>query len=326
MKLASIELISEIQPHLNADKLEIVKILNWQCVVKKNLHTIGEKIVYIPIDTLIPDKPWSEFLHQNKNKKYVRLVANKLRGEVSRGLVLPITVLPEDMQKLDVGTDVGEVLGIKKYEKEVPSHLLDEVAGSFPTHIIPQTDEENGLSDPDLVKKVLESGPVTITQKLDGSSATIVIKDGKITHVCSRRIWLKENPESIFWIAAYKINIPKNWSGCIQAETVGPGIQKNQLRLFDPEFRVFNIKKDNGSFMNYIEMAMFCKELDLQPVPIIEYKAEGFEIDKLQDLANRQLLPNGKPAEGIVVRSLNYDVNEYGRPLGFKLINENYKD
>jgi hypothetical protein len=48
--------------------------------------------------------------------------------------------------------------------------------------------------------------------------------------------------------------------------------------------------------------------------------------DKLQNIADAQTLPNGEPVEGIVVRPLEYKSAGNGRPLGFKIINRNYKD
>lgn len=66
MKLASIEIIKSIKNHNNADSLEIVEILGWQTVVKKGIHTEGDKVVFITIDAIVPRCDWSEFLVDKK--------------------------------------------------------------------------------------------------------------------------------------------------------------------------------------------------------------------------------------------------------------------
>ena len=130
MKLASIETIKEIVPHSGADKLEIAKILGWQSIVKKGEFKAGDKIVFVVIDTILPNAPWSEFLADRNNpEKPIRLRTVKLRGEYSQGLVLPLSVLPENVQGWHEGADVSGALGIKKYEKEIPAQLSGEILG-----------------------------------------------------------------------------------------------------------------------------------------------------------------------------------------------------
>lgn len=333
MKLASIETISEILPHSNADNLSIAKVLGWQCIVKKDEFKAGDAVVFIVIDTILPsDAPWSQFLKDKKNpEKPIRLKTIKLRGEYSQGLVLPLSMLPTTVQSWHLGADVGGELGIKKYEKEIPAQLSGIALGAFPTYICAQTDEDNGLSNPDIVDEVLKDEWVTVTQKLDGSSGTIVIQDRTITHVCSRRLSLKETEENAFWKVARKLNLEKLNRGryVIAGEIMGCGIQGNQLKLLEPEIFVFQIKYNN-SFYNYLDMVDACKKnLDCKHVPHIgnfNTLTQKVNTDMLQELADKQILPCGNPAEGIVVRPLDYKSAGNGRPLSFKIINRNYKD
>lgn len=332
MKLASIETIKSLKKHPNADRLELAQVLGWQSVVQSGLHREGSKVVFIVIDTIVPRCSWSEFLVDQKNPdKPIRLKMVKLRGEHSAGIVIPISQFPE-ICEMEVGTDVTELLGIQKYIKELPANLAGENVGDFPTHIASKTDEDNGLSDPKLVEEVIKH-TTTITQKLDGSSCTVVIEDGVITQVCSRNLSKKETDNSTFWNAAKKLSILPGFTGVIQGELCGPGIQQNTLRLSEPELFVFQIKKQDGSYMNYQEMKGFCNvELKCNVVPLVaETSFIGCDLDtaitKLQDLADVQVLPNKQPAEGIVVRPTDYPKSyESRRPLGFKILNRNYKD
>ena len=181
MKLASLEIIKSIKPHPNADKLEIAQVLGWQTIVVKDQFKEGNKIIFVVIDTILPKAPWSEFLADKKDpEKPIRLRTIKLRGQYSQGLVLPLSVLDGNSfnaSTWQIGADVGAELGIKKYEKELPASLSGEIAGAFPTYIAPQTDEDNGLSNPDLVAEVLKHN-ITVTKKYDGSSCTIVVDNG----------------------------------------------------------------------------------------------------------------------------------------------------
>lgn len=63
--------------------------------------------------------------------------------------------------------------------------------------------------------------------------------------------------------------------------------------------------------------------MNLSVVPIIEQN-HRHTLDTLQALADVQVLPSGKPAEGIVIRPSSYPSSGIGRPLGFKIINRNY--
>ena len=336
MKLASIQIIGNIKNHDNADALEIVEILGWQTVVKKGIHKEGDKIVFITIDTIVPRCQWSEFLVDQKNPdKPIRLKNIKLRGEYSSGLVLPLSEFPASFELYDEGSDVTELLGIQKYIKEIPANLSGETLGDFPTNIISKTDEDNGLNDPNLVEKVLTQDPyITITQKLDGSSITLIVEDGVLTQVCTRNLSKKETENNTFWKAARKLKIPENWTGTIQGELCGNGIQRNQLKLEGIKVFVFQVSH-NGRYMTYEEMKDFCENvLHCDIVPLVgqmcvesTVKLWTNPLQKLQELADKQKYPSGLEGEGIVIRPSSYPRGYSSRrPLGFKLINRNYKD
>jgi RNA ligase (TIGR02306 family) len=337
MKLASIEIIKNIREHSNAESLEIAEILGWQTIVKKGIHKEGDKVVFITIDTIVPRYSWSEFLVDQKNPdKPIRLKNIKLRGEYSSGLVIPLSEFPEQFtETVVVGENLTELLGVTKYIKEIPANLSGETLGDFPTSIISKTDEDNGLNDPNLVEKVLNhDSHITVTQKLDGSSITLIVEDGALSQVCTRNLSKKETENNTFWKAARKLTIPANWTGVIQGELVGNGIQRNQLKLEDVKIFVFQIS-ENKKYMTYEEMKDFCENsLHCDVVPLIcklgldaTIKLWVDPLQKLQELADKQKYPSWLDGEGIVVRPSSYPRSRSSRrPLGFKLINRNYKD
>ncbi len=60
MKLASLEIIKEMSIHPNADKLELAKVLGFQCIVPKDQYKNEDTIIFIQPDTILPDSKWAE--------------------------------------------------------------------------------------------------------------------------------------------------------------------------------------------------------------------------------------------------------------------------
>ena len=48
--------IKEILEHPNADKLELATIKGWQCVIPKGIYKAGYVVIYIPIDSILPQE------------------------------------------------------------------------------------------------------------------------------------------------------------------------------------------------------------------------------------------------------------------------------
>lgn len=329
-KLASIEKIHEINSHPLDQNLEIAKVLQWDVVINKNEFKLNDKIIFIVIDAVIPISNWKELLNSEDKKKLMHVRTVRLNGVYSQGIILPLNILPENIQKLPEGTNVEDYLNIHKYQKYIPSYLSDEIEGEFPDYLCAQTGEQHGLSYPELVKEILSNKVITVTQKLDGSSCTIIIKDKKIQHVCSHHHILKENDNNLYWQAAKKINLDiiDNDLYIIQGELMGPKIIKNQLNLPNHEIFIFQIKNKN-KFFPYMEMKNFCEQiLKCKYVPHVgNFKVKkDVNIDFLQKIADEQFLPDNNPAEGIVIRPFDYPTAGNGKPLGFKIINRNYKD
>lgn len=115
-KLATIQVISELHPINGADKIELALMQNlgWECVIKKGEFKVGDKIIYCEVDSILPERPEYEFLRDRK----FRVKTIKLKGQVSQGLILPISLLNLNQKDLDsgnIGMDVTEALGITKY-------------------------------------------------------------------------------------------------------------------------------------------------------------------------------------------------------------------
>lgn len=118
-KLAHVEIIDSLTPIEGADQIEVAHVLGWECVVRKGEFEVGQKIVYIEVDSIVPDKPAFEFL-RNRN---FRVQTAKFKGQISQGLVVPLQVLGETsshpniftMRNYSIGEDVTTKLQITKY-------------------------------------------------------------------------------------------------------------------------------------------------------------------------------------------------------------------
>ena len=113
-KLAYITVIDEIKPIPNADKIELARVGGWQVVVsKEDNYKVGDKVIYIEIDSRVPsDKECFAFLQDRKYK----VKSIKLRGQVSQGLIMPLSILPN--KEYELYDDVTDILGIEKIENE----------------------------------------------------------------------------------------------------------------------------------------------------------------------------------------------------------------
>lgn len=353
-KLASIRRISDIQEIPGADMIELAIVDGWKVVVAKDVgHKVGNLVVYCEIDSFLPIKEEFEFLRKSSYKKMgdqegFRLRTVKLRGQVSQGLILPISVFgaygyrmsedllnenpalepnksvisPSDMIELVVGNDVTEVLGIVKYEPPIPAELAGKVKGLFPS-FIRKTDEEriqNLASEYEEMKK----HTYYETEKLDGSSATFYYNNGEFG-VCSRNLELLETDGNTFWKVARELDLENKLKEyginlSIQGELIGEGIQGNPYKIKGQTVRFFNLF--DIDLQVYHSLSVFketMKVLGLETVPVLRTNFKLPEtIDELLKMADgkSELNPNFD-REGIVVRSLD-------RTISFKVISNNF--
>lgn len=118
-KLASIQRIWKIEPIEGADRIELAHVLGWQCVVNKGQFQPMDIAVYFEIDSFLPVRDVFEFMRSSSYKKTdimgegFRLRTMRFRGQISQGLLLPVSQFPEIPKNADVGDDVTELLGVR---------------------------------------------------------------------------------------------------------------------------------------------------------------------------------------------------------------------
>ena len=316
-KLASIQRIWKIEPIEGADRIEIAYVLGWKCVVNKGQFKPMDLAVYFEIDSFLPIREEFEFMRNTSYRKTdimgegFRIKTIRFRGQLSQGLLLPVSSFPEIPEGCDVGDDVTDVLGVRKWEVEERATTAGTIIGNLP-YDIPHTDETRVQAEPDLIQKF--SGlEYYISTKMDGSSHSVGI-DKNGFHVTGHNYEYKDDGASSFYelIKGYDLEnkmrmyVEENNLELftMQGELCAPGIQRNRLRLTKPEWYVFTIR-ENGKRIGLNKMLEICRLFGVQSAPIEEVNnelpAKYPTVEALLERADGEY-PNGGKKEGIVIR------------------------
>lgn len=235
-KLAHVEKISWKRPIEGADRIELVGVLGWQCITKKDEFNVGDLCVYIEIDSVVDkDNPNFEFLE----KYHFKIKTMKMKGVLSQGIVFPLSILSGKNYR--IGDDVTKELKITQIEDVAPTPKRDPLIAlrqrhkklcknkvflwcvkfkwfrklafkmlvpkskpkQFPDWIV-KTDETRIQSIPQILE-VYKGKPMVVTEKLDGTSTSFGLKKIKGARrfdfaVCSRNCRLNgSTPKKCFY-------------------------------------------------------------------------------------------------------------------------------
>lgn len=347
MNLATVERVLKIEPIEGADFIQKATVLGWELVIKKDEFKVGDLAGYIQIDTVVPEIEQFEFLRERKFR--VRTI--KLRKQISQGLLVP---LPFGNWK--EGDDLTEALGVKKYSKEVEliedrpripkvwykklwyilkyRYLVKIFPGlktfnraSFPTKLVPITDEERIQNMPSVLQKY--AGKVfVVSEKLDGSSITIIHErkwNGKSKYrICSRRFELfntKNEWHEVFYSTDFQKHIGKlcillrTSNIIVQGEYIGKP-QGNKYQVPN-QIRLFNIYAD-GKRLDQKYFYVICHNLDIPCCPQIgEFDLRLDLPGIIKSAEGKSLLNKDTEREGLVFRCI-----EDG--LSFKVISNKF--
>ena len=313
-KLARIEIITDIEPIIGADRIEVATIKNWKVVVGKNDFNIGQTVVYYEIDSFLPIKDEYEFLRKSCYKKLAddsegfRIRTAKFKNQISQGLIMPLNILP--FGSYGIGDDVSDLLEVRKYEPPIPAELSGIAIGNFPS-FIQKTDEER-IQNLTEYYEGFKRYKYFASEKVDGTSSTFFINDDEFG-VCSRNFQLLNNPNNTFGKIINQNNLEEKLRTfgrniAIQGEIIGEGIQGNKYKLKGQKLLVYNIFDiDKYKYISKDEMIEICNKLNLEIVPIIFREFILTEtIDELIKIANDKSMINSNTIrEGLVWVSID---------------------
>lgn len=329
-QLVTIRTITEISPIEGADFIEHVQVDHgWRCVAKKGEFSLNDPCVYIEVDSFIPLTD-ERFMFLSKNKieyegnEGVRIRTIKLKKKISQGIALPMIMFPE-FDNLPEDTDFAGMLGIVKWESPAANNGGPNRArtkGNFPI-FIPKSDQTRAQA---FWNKIPRDVVYEVTIKIDGSSYTSYINDGKFG-VCSRNLELKAPVEGEdidpWWEMTTKYDIENklrslNKNVAIQGEVYGAKMNGNWESLTERFLAIYNVWDiDNQRWYSPEERIALCEALNIPHVPIIEYRKFDFNnIDEALEYAEGPSIKN-KVREGVVFKSTDGD-------FSFKIISNTF--
>lgn len=342
-KLVTIREIAELNPIPGADAIEVATVGGWKLVVKKGEFKVGDLCAYFEIDCFLPESDQRfAFLMKNGVREFEgvrghRLRTIKLRGQISQGLALPINLFFEDFYDSDedegqelsefftVGTELTQLLGIKKWEAPIPAELAGQVKGQFPS-FIRKTDQERCQN---LVAEIFtgnDDAQYEVTMKLDGTSCTFYHYNGEVG-VCSRNLELKINDANkdnslvkMFVNSGLMGAIQAVGNVAIQGELMGPGIQGNREGLKTHVFYIFDVQylDAGGGYLTPDERSRLMNKLFnlhvnmdmVQHVPVLAYSPHLYDSLGIKDVDGLLRFAEGKSInhpirEGVVFKRLD---------------------
>lgn len=266
-KLATVRRIDDMLPIEGADAIVLVKLDGWQCIAKVGEFTgPGDLCIYFEIDSHLPLSPQYEHIRARAFKRMgeregLRIKTIKLRGQLSQGLALPLSMFPDLQEEwshtfnlefdgdrtLKHGDDVSELLDVQKYEPPVPAELSGKVRGNFPGDI-PKTDQERCQNIGQIIFAENAESRYEASMKMDGTSFTGYVKNGR-AGVCGRNWDLDMNEENegnslirMFIDSGLRdalLSLDRDVA--VQGELMGPAIQRNREKFLTHRLYVFDI-------------------------------------------------------------------------------------
>lgn len=315
-KLATVRRISAVNPIPDADAIEVATVDGWQVVIKKGEFSPGDLAVYFEVDSWVP-YAIAPFLARSQAPREFdgvpgeRLRTVKLRGQISQGLLLPVSILP-NAETRQAGEDVSGELNVLKYEPPIPAQLAGIVRGVWPS-CVPKTDQERCQNLSDQWTR-LTGLRYEVTEKLEGSSMTVGFVEGEFL-VCSRNTNLVESERNSFWRMARHYDIERRLREeglehlVLQGEIIGEGVQGNHYGIRGQDFYVFDVLDTRtGQYVMPEVRRNLVAQLGLRHVPVVaeDRALQGMTVAEVLAWADgASVLNPARLREGLVFKQVD---------------------
>lgn len=295
--------IETLRPHPNADRLELAQVLGWQLVVPKGQYQVGSKLVYFPIDTILPLEVSERFgVTRFLSKQRIRCA--KLRGEPSFGLAVP----PDEDWPL--GENVADYYHVSKYEPPVRVSAGD--AEKDHPLFVTYTEIENMRNFP----VIFEPGEnVLLSEKIHGTLARVGMIEGELM-AGSKQVRRKRPEEDRFNSNTYWFPLSlepvrtlveelgqTHQQVILFGEVYGSKIQSFHYGLHGVlGFRAFDLLLD-GHYQNWPDFLEICARYGLETVPMLASVAFDLsEVRRFSEGKTQLMQQDAHIREGVVVR------------------------
>jgi RNA ligase (TIGR02306 family) len=323
--IVPVAVIEAIKPHTNADSLELAQVLGWQLVVRKGEYQVGDRIVYFPIDTVLPLEV-SELFGVTKYLSKQRIRCAKLRGEPSFGLA----VRPD--QDWPVGENVAEFYGAQKYEP--PVRVTSGDAEKDHPLFVTYTEIENMRNFPDIFAP---GENVMLSEKIHGSNVRVGCIEGELM-AGSMRLRRKRPEEdrfagNIYWfpftlepVRAMLEELGREHAQTILfGEVYGSKIQSFHYGLFGRiGFRAFDLLL-NGRYVDWPDFLALCAKYGVEHVPALAtIPFDLAEVRRYSEGKTQLMAKDAHMREGVVVRPVRERHDPRAGRVILKYVSDSY--
>lgn len=341
--------IESVEPHPNADRLEVAKISGWQVVVGKGTYQAGDPVIYVPPDALVPQE-WSDRWGVTAYLSNGRVRSIKLRGEPSFGFsvkpgVEEYAALAQDgmvipLEYGDVIDDVSSAFGITKYVPQ-PSATRIQNARNEDPRLARFTDIENLRH---YGSGFTEGEAVVVTEKIHGTCSRLALIEGEYMAASKRvqrdrditeadDIQFSTSCRDTYW---FPLSVPgvnellvdfgkRHKQVILFGEIYGPSIQKGFDYGVQPGelgYVAFDLMLD-GKYVDAEQFEGIREEYGLTGAPTLY--AGPYDAAKIKGLTKgRSTLGGSHIREGVVVRSATEQRHpKFGRKV-LKLVSDEF--
>lgn len=335
--------VAQVEQHPNADRLEILRLegMDYNLISGTGNYKVGDKVAYLPENSILPDNILEE-LGMTGNSSLKKLDGKRciikcirLRGVFSEGMVYRVS------DDIEIGTNVAELLGIRKYVPRQPEHFAGRIRPRGPWY------NKMPLWDLEPLQKsvgVFKDGePVFVTEKLHGTQincGALLDDNGVVQYYVTSKGLAKRgdvldhenNPDNLYCRifnsqlkpALEALMNKGQYAGVsVCGEIVGPGVQDLTYGLSEPTLFVFAVRvksldDDKYTLPEFNNTLWFCGKFNIRSVP---WHTDLFDYEQIKQLAEGKEQVSYKSlhiTEGVVV----------SRPDGSlykKYVGENYK-
>lgn len=306
------EKISKVMDHPNADRLSLAQVesMSFMFVTGKNQFSVGDEVLYLPIDSLLPEAVLEKLNLVGKlsgtNKNRVKTL--KLRSVPSQGIVAEVSkfLTPEQMNLSS--EEITALLGVTKYEPPVQistSGILTGLPDGYSTYDIEGADRFQSVIDEMMDMEVV------ITEKMEGTNLSAGKNEtGLFVNQRNNSIVEKEDVANSYWEVARNSGLLEKVKGLnsinigVYAEFCGPKIQDNIYGLKQHNLYVFDIK-ENFNWLSFEDFKAKVEALGVQMAPVLfEGKLKDFLQGRtVQEASNGASVVNPSTLrEGIVIK------------------------
>ncbi len=326
-----------IEPHDNADALELAAVGGYRAVVQKGRFETGELAVYVPEGSIVPAYLQERLGVEGRlaGSRKDRVKAVRLRGVLSQGLVVPLESGPDgptltneagEPAVVREGDDLAAFLGVEKYVPPVPDAMVGAVWAAGQDRTLAY-DVENIKRWPG----VLAPGePVVMTEKVHGTLLGCGVMPASLAHpehgravVFSKGLGakgiafdLREGARNVYARVVRDQRLVEAIESAfadelqdqpvfVLGEVFGAGVQ-DLTYGGDVSFRVFDVyvgRRSDGSYLDDERLDRACERMGLARVPVV-YRGPFSEAALADHTSGAETVSGGGAhlREGVVVR------------------------